>query len=349
MKKLNPSQTIKIDGKIDDDVWSQVPWTESFVDISSQVKPYFDTRVKMLYDDQFLYVSAHIEETDIWANQTEHDSVIFYDNDFEIFINPDATTHYYKEYEMNALNTEWDLCLNKPYLNGGNADNSFEYTGYKSGVFINGTINNSGDKDSFWSVEVALPLSMIIINNSVNNPPKRGDYWRINFSRVEYNVTVDHQGQYQKVSGLPEHNWVWSPMGVINMHLPERWGYIVFDDELPNSHIVISRISILQNDSFEDPQWPLRWITMQVYNSMIGFKGQYGYFPTDDISYLDGLLEPWIISGKCSSVPEIICKDSGKDPHYPSCSSFSITVKDLYQTLQSNVDNTRYLTVKDLK
>ena len=27
---------------------------------------------------------------------------------------------------------------------------------------------------------------------------------------------------------LPEDNWVWSPQGAINMHLPERWGRLRF-------------------------------------------------------------------------------------------------------------------------
>ena len=30
-----------------------------------------------------------------------------------------ATTHFYKEFEMNAFNTTWMLCLNKPYGDGG--------------------------------------------------------------------------------------------------------------------------------------------------------------------------------------------------------------------------------------
>lgn len=37
----------------------------------------------------------------------------------QVFISPDGTSHYYKEFEMNAFNTSWNLCLNKPYLNGG--------------------------------------------------------------------------------------------------------------------------------------------------------------------------------------------------------------------------------------
>jgi len=27
---------------------------------------------------------------------------------------------------------------------------------------------------------------------------------------------------------IPEFNWVWSPIGVINMHVPNRWGYLYF-------------------------------------------------------------------------------------------------------------------------
>jgi hypothetical protein len=58
-------------------------------------------------------------------------------------------------------------------------------------------------------------------------PPREADVWRINFSRVEW----DHEvvgGWYRKIPGRPEHNWVWSPQGVVNMHKPERWGYLQF-------------------------------------------------------------------------------------------------------------------------
>eukprot|EP00043_Microstomoeca_roanoka_P009142 m.87102 g.87102 ORF g.87102 m.87102 type:complete len:97 (+) comp14492_c1_seq2:667-957(+) len=69
----------------------------------------------------------------IRATLTQHDSVIFQDNDFEVFVCPDGTSHYYKEFEMNALNTTWSLCLNKPYLNGGyeNSSRVFGKNGYR--------------------------------------------------------------------------------------------------------------------------------------------------------------------------------------------------------------------------
>lgn len=58
-------------------------------------------------------------------------------------------------------------------------------------------------------------------------PPKEGDQWRINFSRVEWDRDIV-DGKYRKVQGKPEHNWVWSPQGVVDMHRPEFWGYVQF-------------------------------------------------------------------------------------------------------------------------
>jgi hypothetical protein len=31
-----------------------------------------------------------------------------------------------------------------------------------------------------------------------------------------------------KAPHLAEDNWVWSPQGLINMHVPERWGWVEF-------------------------------------------------------------------------------------------------------------------------
>ena len=54
-------------------------------------------------------------EPDLWATLKKRDSVIFYDNDFELFIDPDGDTHCYYELEINSHGTEWDLFLDKPY------------------------------------------------------------------------------------------------------------------------------------------------------------------------------------------------------------------------------------------
>ena len=104
---------ITIDGKISDCAWDLASWTDDFEDIEGDKKPrpLYQTRAKMLWDDNYLYIAAELIEPHIWGTLTEHDSVIFYDNDFEVFIEPDGDTHEYLEFEMNALNTGWDLKL----------------------------------------------------------------------------------------------------------------------------------------------------------------------------------------------------------------------------------------------
>src|SRR5207302_4948895 len=66
-------------------------------------------------------VFAELEEPHVWGTITRKNKVIFYDNDFEVFIDPDGDNHNYYEFEINALNTIWELTLVKPYRNGGPA------------------------------------------------------------------------------------------------------------------------------------------------------------------------------------------------------------------------------------
>jgi hypothetical protein len=186
----------------------------------------------MLWDDQCLYIGAELEEPHVWATLTKHDSVIFNDNDFEVFLDPDGDSHLYAELELNALNTTWDLLLPKPYKADGQAIDAWEITGLKTAVHVNGTLNDPTDTDRGWSIEIAWPWKGIKELTKTNVPPHDGDQWRINFSRVEWDIEIEGT-KYRKVKGRPEHNWVWSPQGVIDMHRPERWGYLQFSTASP--------------------------------------------------------------------------------------------------------------------
>lgn len=147
---------ITIDGLLNESAWEETPWSEDFVDIEGArhwSQPWFATKVKMRYDDQFLYVGAYLEETAVWANVTQRNDVVFADNDFEVFVDADGSTHNYKELEVNARNTTWNLLLNRPYRDGGHenstrVDPEFGFDmfgkGLTSAVFMRGRPNDPG-------------------------------------------------------------------------------------------------------------------------------------------------------------------------------------------------------------
>src|SRR5947209_20185350 len=93
---------IVIDGKLDEPSWLAAPKSTPFVDIVTGEPAWFDTRVAMLWDDDYLYFGFRAEETAVWGTLTQRDSKIYEENDLEIFIAGKDTSC---ELEITALNT----------------------------------------------------------------------------------------------------------------------------------------------------------------------------------------------------------------------------------------------------
>ena len=229
------SEAPVIDGALSDPAWASAVWTDDFVDIrgDTEPEPRYATRAKLGWDDRYLYVGAEMEEPHVWGTLTERDAVIYHDNDFEVFIDPDGDTHLYYELEINALGTEWDLMLIKPYRDGGPAIDAWDIAGLRTAVAVDGTLGDPTDVDRGWSVEIAIPWDVLEEAAGRPVPPEPGDRWRLNFSRVQWRAEVV-DGSYVKQTdpdtgeALDEDNWVWSPQGLIAMHYPEMWGFVEF-------------------------------------------------------------------------------------------------------------------------
>src|SRR5207245_7385461 len=107
--------------------------------------------------------------------------------------------------------------------------------GLRTAVHVDGTINDPRDSDRGWSIEIAWPWTGLKqLATTMSFPPKDGDRWRINFSRVQGDQIIEG-GKYRKDKSKPDDNWVWSPQGAINMHMPERWGCLLFSTAAPGS------------------------------------------------------------------------------------------------------------------
>ena len=210
---------ILIDGILDESDWQNAPLSELFADIRGvdfEPKPIKQTRMKMLWDNENLYIAGILEEDNVTASLTEHDSIIYHDNDWEVFIDPDQDCRFYFEIELNALNTVMDLLMDRPYRDGGKFYLPWDLRGLKTAVHVNGTLNDPSDKDQGWTVEMAIPIASLAVDFQKVDQLLDMD-WKIGFSRVEW-----------LKAGGPEENWVWNPTGMVDMHQPERWGVLHF-------------------------------------------------------------------------------------------------------------------------
>ena len=275
-----------IDGVLDEAAWQLAPWTGLFVDIEGEhmPAPLHPTRVKMLWDEQYFYIGAWLEEPHLWATYTQRESVIFHENDFEVFIDPDGDTHRYYEIEINALGTIWDLMLVKPYRDGGPARTGWDALGMLSAVKLFGTLNDPTDLDSAWTVEFAIPWKAMEEYAGEKAFPGEGEQMRVNFSRVQWRLEVE-DGAYSKVINpetgkpWPEYNWVWSPQGVIAMHQPETWGYVQFTRH-PSSTAEVPFVC--------PPDERIKWSLRQIYYLQRQHRHEHGAWSTDLPTLLEG-------------------------------------------------------------
>jgi hypothetical protein len=220
----------------------------------------------MMWDDRYFYIGAELEEPHVQGTYTKHDSYIFHeDNDFEVFLNPDGNNHNYAELEMNALNTTWDLRLRKPYRDGGKAEDQWDIPGLKTAVHVNGTVNDPRDTDTGWVVEIAVPWAVVgaLKDDQSAAAPHDGDQWRVNFSRVEWRFDIV-RGKYVRRKDRREDNWVWSPQGAVEMHRPEKWGYVQFSTAAPGTAAFRP-----------DPAGPAKHLLHRIYYAQKAFEKEH--------------------------------------------------------------------------
>ena len=243
---------INIDGRLDESCWAMAPVSNAFVDIVTGEPAWFDTRVRLLWDDNYLYFGFTAEDTDVWATLTQRDSRIYEENDLEIFI---AGRDAYYEFEINARNVIYEvfwiwkdvhqpggLYWGSPRFDPGTRKTmvldgvgghvhprgerwgflDWDCPGLKHAVHVDGTLNKRDDVDRGWSAEIAVPWSSLsLLADGRPAPPKHGDQWRIDCSRFQ---KIGRNGEVLD----PCSGWTWNRHGHYDSHIPELFPIVTF-------------------------------------------------------------------------------------------------------------------------
>ena len=206
MRTLGP---IKVDGVFDEPSWRVATSTGAFRANDGSETVTSRVEAKMLWDDSNLYFAFECDDTDITATMTKRDEHLWQEEVVEVFIDPDGDEKNYIELEVNPLGTFLDLFVLTPVV-------PIPYESYNIpahwAVKVDGTVQNSSDRDRGWKVELAVPLKEAV--TAPNLPPKNGDKWRLNLYRIE------RKPKDQLIA--------WSPTLKPSFHTPSRFGEVTF-------------------------------------------------------------------------------------------------------------------------
>ena len=228
---------ISIDGKLDEAAWRSVPRSHVFGDIATGAAPRYAVHAKLAWDNDYLYVAYSIDDPNVWADCVTRDAMMYTHGHNEcfvkLFMDPDGDGGNYLEIHVNPLNNVLDCYFDYSISNRcrkimglpaeldrrKNYHPEWDCSGMKTMVSVNGTLNDPGDIDVGWVVEMALPWSSLArFAEELNCPPSEGDSWQIHLARRYHGSRDATDVSY----------WTWPRVGEVNCHRIDTWGRLVF-------------------------------------------------------------------------------------------------------------------------
>jgi len=166
-------------------------------------EPRQGTELRVAIDGGDLRVLFECTDADPWATLVKRDDMLFTEEVVEVFLDPVGDLECYFEFEVNPLNTVMDLVLRKS-PSGLRKDFGWQCEGLRHAV--QRTAHG-------WTAELAIPFESLMPGSAHRQA------WRCNFYRIDR----------PKGESAPELT-AWSPTGLPQFHVTERFGYLIFAD-----------------------------------------------------------------------------------------------------------------------
>lgn len=206
---------VTVDGALDEPAWQKAARVGPFVRNDAATAARVATEVRIWYDHAALYLGWTCEDSDIQATFTQRDSRFWEEEVVEFFVTPASLDRYF-ELQWNPLGGTFDAIISNQLGPDGRSqqfkgDWSYTAANMTSAVRVDGSVQNSSDRDRRWTVEVRVPFADLGVAT-----PGSGAVWRGSF----YRFNRDRDGEPEQLS--------WSPTVWPGFHQPTRFGYLRF-------------------------------------------------------------------------------------------------------------------------
>jgi uncharacterized repeat protein (TIGR03806 family) len=141
------------------------------------------TRAKILWDRDYIYFWAELEDSDLQSLVKERDGKTWDDDVFEVFVKPSVTHSGYYEFHVTPGNVQMDLFIPQRGPNAYSLYRSADSFDFKSAVRLDGTLENRSDIDRGWEVEFAVAWKDF---QPTGGRPEPGERWTFSLCRYDY-------------------------------------------------------------------------------------------------------------------------------------------------------------------
>lgn len=219
------STPVKLDGKLDEEVWQNATTYPLHVIRKANV-PSFPLQengvIRLAWDDDFFYVAGQFEDVDIIDNAKADQQFLYSKADtMELFLKPSTRRWYWEFY---GTPREHKTTLFYPSRGRfGLSPYPFQHdSGHRVASSFNGTLNNWSDRDQGYIVEMAIPRKeldregqgMTEANPQNKNAQGKPVQWSILVAR--YNHSAYAETFQSELSTTPA-------LKLPNFHIYETW------------------------------------------------------------------------------------------------------------------------------
>lgn len=250
-----------IDGTADEPIWKTASTIDRFTLpwLKDNERPATTTtKTRLLWDHDYLYFVAELEDHDLFADITEHDGKTWDNDVFELFFKPADDKPGYFEFQVNAAGTVFDAFIPKKGVDDFEKVKKADTFHLETKVKLRGTLNQRTDRDAGWTVEGRIPWTDFA---PAGGRPAIAETWK--FALCRYDFSVDAKEPELSTSAPLKSS------ETPNFHLVEDYATLKFVG--PNSQNAIQpygiekRIPITTSRVVGSPEPPLPYTTQRLY------------------------------------------------------------------------------------
>lgn len=211
------SGPITLDGKGDEESWKGAEVIDDFIlnwQRDNPRKAKTATRARLLWDDEYLYFLADMDDVDLFADEKTRDGTTWDNDVFELFFKPAADKLGYYEFQVNAAGTIFDMYFPSRGSGGTRRFKNADGINVEAKVVLRGTLNDWQDDDQGWTVEGRIAWKDL---KYTGGRPSAGDHWKFALCRYDYSKAFESP----ELSSCARLNW-------LNFHQYEDYSTLEF-------------------------------------------------------------------------------------------------------------------------